>query len=117
MHRNDDDGDDEDDSDSQSEEKSALIWGLSTSSSNLAKQLLPESQLRLTNSESILTYTPSPPLILNGESSGTSSISPSRVHGEASTSGVDKSSDEGDGSTTAEECQLLSEVAIISVTP
>lgn len=113
LRRNDDD---DDDSDSQSEEKSALIWGLSTSSSNLAKQLLPESQLRLTNSESILTYTPSPPLIFNGDTSSTSHL---RVHGESSTSnscGVDKSSAEEDMSSN--ETEEVSEVTrIMIVTP
>lgn len=54
--------DPEEDTSSQSHDKTALIWGLSTSSSNLAKQLLPSTKLQLSQSESIMTYTPTPPL-------------------------------------------------------
>lgn len=39
------------------EQKSEVCWGLSTSSSNIAKQLLSESQLRLTDSGGVLSLT------------------------------------------------------------
>ncbi len=60
------------DSSSQSHDKTALIWGLSISSSNLAKQLLPEEKLQLSPSESIMTYTPSPPLLASDGGVGSS---------------------------------------------
>lgn len=39
------------------QQKAEICWGLSTSSCNLAKELLPESQLRLSSSEEDLALT------------------------------------------------------------
>ena len=39
------------------EQKAEICWGLSTSSCNLAKELLPDSQLRLSSSEEDLALT------------------------------------------------------------
>ncbi len=80
-----------DETSSQNHNKTALIWGLSMSSSNLAKQLLPEAKLQLSESESIMTYTPSPPLVVASDRGVGSSRSDETNNGQGSSRKTDLS--------------------------